>query len=335
MTYAKLDKLRQWPGIRVVVFGDSLVYGHTMGEHGVADWRAHTLSRQLERILQQSYPGQPVKVLNMGMNGAVPADLEQMARLSLATHPHLVVFDTALRSFSKDFAKGSEQFSRPWLQNLKISSGGRYVEEPAQDGLGSRIEAVLKSAAVNASATVELRDLIQGAVFDGKPREALRRIHSRTNSWLKGGVADSGNDPLNDPVLMLLLRSKHRYESINLDPENPECQALERTLVVLADAKQPTVLFYGKENPVLVRQVIAPERYRVLRDEFDAIVARHARDSFAYVPPIERLAPGHYLDIVHVNIDGYEIYADEIAKAGVKVLGLADRRSSSPSLLTK
>ena len=335
MMYAKLDKLRQWRGIRVVVFGDSLVYGYTMGEHGDADWRAHTLSRKLERILQQSYPGQPVKVLNIGLNGAVPADLEQVARLSLATRPHLVVFDTALRSFSEDFAKGSDQFSRPWLQTLKISNVGRYVEEPAQGGLGSRIEAVLKSAAVNASATVELRDLIQSAVFDGKPREALTRLHSRTNAWLKRGVADSGDDLLNDPVLTLLLQSKHRYESINLDPENPQRQALERTLVVLGEAKQPAVLFYGKENPVLVRQVIAPERYRVLRDEFDALVARHARDTFAYVPPIERLAPRQYLDIVHVNTDGYEIYADEIAKAAVKVLGLPDRQSSSPSLSTK
>jgi hypothetical protein len=267
-------------------------------------------------------------VLNIGMNGAVPADLEQVARLSLAARPHLVVFDTAMRSFSRDFAREDEQFSRPWLRTLEISDGGRYFEEPAQHGLGPGIEAALKSLAVNASKTIELRDLIQYVIFDGKPREALARLHSQLNAWLKHIPSDAEDRPLTDPVLALLMRSKHRYQSINFDLENPQRQALERTLDMLSDAKQPAVLFYGRENPLLVRRVIAPDRYDLLRNEFDALIAKHSRDTFAYVPPIARLVPENYLDIVHVNADGYQIYADEIAKAAVKVLGLPDRPPS-------
>src|SRR5256885_8527017 len=72
---AKLEYLRTFDGYKCVLLGDSIIVGASMREHGDADWRAHTLNVLLEERLREVLPGRPVLVMNLGSNGAVPADL--------------------------------------------------------------------------------------------------------------------------------------------------------------------------------------------------------------------------------------------------------------------
>ena len=53
---AKLDFLRRWPGYKVTVCGDSVVYGHSLGEHGDRQWREHNLCPLLAARLQRECP---------------------------------------------------------------------------------------------------------------------------------------------------------------------------------------------------------------------------------------------------------------------------------------
>src|SRR5437763_16600482 len=108
---AKLDRLRAVPGPKVVLLGDSLVYGGTLAEHGDRDWRAHGLGEQLAAELRDR-PGWPPFVMNLGIHGARPADLEYLIPLVMASGVDWIVFDVHLRPFSSDFSPPDRQMSR-------------------------------------------------------------------------------------------------------------------------------------------------------------------------------------------------------------------------------
>src|SRR5260370_41796291 len=77
---AKLDRLRSAPGPKIVLVGDSLIYGGILEEFDDPDWREHGLAEQLAVELRER-PGYHPFVMNLGINGALPADLEYLIPL--------------------------------------------------------------------------------------------------------------------------------------------------------------------------------------------------------------------------------------------------------------
>jgi hypothetical protein len=123
---AKLDRLRAASHPKVVLLGDSLVYGGILEDFGDADWRDHELGTQLANEL-----GGSTFVMNLGINGALPMDLEALVALVSACDVDWVVFDTHLRPFSADFSEPANQMSRPWLRELQMDSVGRAHWRPS------------------------------------------------------------------------------------------------------------------------------------------------------------------------------------------------------------
>lgn len=179
--HGKLGELRRAPGRRIVVLGDSLVFGQSLEADHSGDWRAHTLGRHLAACLSGD-----VSVLNFGQNGLLPRDIAAMLPHLLEAGAETVVFNVNSRSVSADFDAAAEQLSRPWLDPLAA---------PPRIGVLARL------------------DLARQRVFDGTALE----FFGRKMDVLFAALGLPGRAQTEDTVVLLKL--KQRYATARFDPE--------------------------------------------------------------------------------------------------------------------
>jgi lysophospholipase L1-like esterase len=307
----KLEDLQRFQGIKVVILGDSLIYGGTMREHGDADWREHTLSRQLERRLAERYPGRPVMVANLGMNGILPVDLDHLVRIVMSVKPDLIVFDLSLRSFSRDFAAENDTQTRKWLARMDGGAGGGNMAAEDQAALGQ----MLRDFAARHWLLYRFRDFLQSVVFEGEPVNFMLNTRNSLDAWLKAAhFAVPGPDDADLGNIVLIMRARSRYQSIDFEPDNPQRHALDRIFRRLTDADQPTVVFYANENPAMASQLLPDERMRDLRRGLSEAIAPNLSEKLLYLGPLHSLSADDFVDHVHLNREGYGRLAQEIAR---------------------
>ena len=302
--YAKLEYLRRFSGYKVAMLGDSVVFGHALAEHGDRQWREHNLARLIEERIRSEVPHRDVLVMNLALNGALPADLERMEQFVAACKTDVLIFDLGLRSFSSDFSRPEAIYSRPWLAQMTYRPGGHVAIRRSSPSLGQTVEESAAGLALQYSALYRVRDLLQYRFLEGPPREAVAAFRARLNQAL-GGPAP----PAEDDEILLLLKAQRRFQGINLAADNPQRQALERLLARLAKSRQKALVFYAKEDPARIDNLLEPERYRRLRSELDGLIARYTGPELLYLPPLESLQPQDYLDHSHVTHGGYQLLA--------------------------
>jgi len=313
----KLDYLRRQSGYKVVVLGDSLIHGHALAEHGDPLWREHNLTALLEERLRAERPGRRVTVLNLGINGAVPADLEQMVRLVSACQVDLVIFDVHLRNFSADFAAADHQLSRPWLKDLSSDQTGHVYQSCPEAGWSAQGETALANALESHLALYRIRDLVQDRILASS---LARTTQAWRQHWSCPEPAQPAHPPdpeglVFDEKTALLFQVQKRLRTVHFGSDNPQRQALERMLASLRDHRQRTIVFYAQENPEQIISVIRKSRYHQLRRDLDHIVNQYRGEHLTYLQPSARLQPVHYLDFVHVNLEGYQIMVDHLWEA--------------------
>ena len=98
---SKLNYISQLEGKKIVLIGDSLMFGRSMRDHGNHQWMDHTLDTKIKNELRAK--GKEINIINLGIEGAVPADMELLLDLVIKTSPDALIINTGLRSFSKDF----------------------------------------------------------------------------------------------------------------------------------------------------------------------------------------------------------------------------------------
>jgi lysophospholipase L1-like esterase len=317
--HVKLEALRRFKGLKIAVLGDSLVFGRTMRDHGDADWQSHTLARQLEHRLAAADPARPVMVANLGMNGTLPSDLDQLVRIVTALQPDLVVFDLSLRSFSRDFERAADSQTRAWLADLTIAPNGRYATTAVQASLGRRIG----DLAVNTWYLYRLKDYLQSLLFEGQPVAYLTQVRNRFDAALQRKPAGAAASPDGFDALVLAMKARARYAKIDLAADNPQAQALERLLQRLKTAGQPALAFYATEKPQALEELIERRDYDALQAKLAALMAT-AGPTVSYIGPQSIYQPSNFLDHVHLDQDGYRRLADHLAPA---VRTLLARRS--------
>ena len=305
---AKIDSLRHLSGFKVVVAGDSLIYGETMRQFGDQQWRSHTLPAMLQQKLQPRLAGRPLHVINLGINGALPGDIEQVARLLKGCEIDVFVFDVHLRPFSRDFAAEPQRLARPWLRDVVLGDSAlRY--DPKDKGIVSRIEARASDGLRTHWAPYRHRYAIQSEILDGDWAHSI-------SHWRERLVAGKTPQPKVD-LDILLLQMRDRLSSVDMKDDNPQVQALERTLKMLGQRRHQTIVFYAKENPALLFDVITQQRYHELCRQLKERIAAQAGKNCRVVTLGENLRPEHYLDFSHLNTTGYGILSDRIAAAVV------------------
>ncbi|MCE9548253.1 MAG: hypothetical protein K8T25_22500 [Planctomycetia bacterium] len=306
----KLDALSRSTGFKVVLLGDSVVAGRALEKQGDPAWRQHNLAELLQQRLQTLLPQQHVQVVNLAMDGALPADLESTAAAIARCKPDAVVVDVGLRSFSRDFAGPGEQHSRPWLAQFDDQTLPTATR-PAE-ALATRIDVAVENAGGQIVPLYTYRDFLQRRFLGGPPAEALARLRDRTAAWL-GAPQPSAAAEADDPA-MLMLKMMHRYASVDLAADNPQAAAFERLLDRLSRESPLVVAFYAQEDRTQIGDVLSLSRYEPLREQLDALIQQHNRTGrFSYLGSIPGLQPSNYLDLTHVNRQGHELMADAIA----------------------
>lgn len=320
--YAKLEAMRRFDGLKVVVLGDSLIFGRTMRDHGDGNWEHNTLSAQLQRHLEQKYPGRPVMVSNLGMNGTLPTDLEHLVRIVAPLKPDLLVLDVSLRSFSRDFETDAERQTRPWLAQMSVTPQGAYAAAASDAGIDRKLQDI----AVNYWQLYRLRDFVRALAFEGRPANLAADLRGALDNWLKTGKfekprADAGLDDL-----VLLMRASARYAGIDLEADNPQRQALDRTLERLKTTGQPALVFYATENPEVRPDLLPEARFEALQGELAAAIVPALSSKAAFVGPLPIFKPANFLDHVHLTAEGYRLLAAELGKRAEALIGPARSR---------
>jgi hypothetical protein len=306
--FAKLDYLRNFRGRKIVLLGDSIVFGRTLYEHGDEHWRQHNLTRLIEDRARTDLAGADVLVMNLGINGALPADLECFERLLHDCPVDLVVFDVNLRSFSSDFSQPDTQWSRPWLPQIDIGRDGEFQESSGDKSFAERMEGRVSAFLTNHWHCYRLRDFLQLRLLDDQPSAFCQNLRKAVDR-IRKPQAQAETADLDDQFI-LLLKARSRYQSVSFRPDNPQRQALERLLRSLTQRRQKTVIFYAKENPDVAADLMEEDRYPATLAELSAAITQYAGPDLVFVPPAPELAPEHYLDHIHLNAAGYEILAD-------------------------
>jgi hypothetical protein len=298
--FAKLDFLRRHPGHRVGLVGDSVILGLCLREHGDPNWQAHgptaLLRRQVEAIVDEPN----VRVVNLGLNGALPADLAEVARLLAPVQPNLIVADIGLRGFSEDFASSGTSLSRPWLARMEMTPDGTCQMAPSKPGALARWQAAADSWLTTHWQLYRLRELAQQAIHDGEPQTLRGRVHALLGSRPH---SDGANRELMD--LQLLMKAQARYQTANLRASHPQRLGLECFLNRARDQGWATLLVYARENPLVRGDLMEESRYQSLNRELAALLQPYQTRRLQFHPGIETISPSHYLDHVHLDAEGY------------------------------
>jgi len=314
--YTKTDYLRKFQGYKVAVLGDSLIYGRSLLEHGDEDWREHNICRLIEEKIRLKITDRPVLVMNLGINGALPADLEKMVQAVLPLNPDLMIIDYNLRSFSADFSPSAEVLSRKWLEDFRLDRQGKVEPNLSGKSRSEKINMFLSALAVNYWTLYRFGDFFQWRILNGQPRDRLLELRNRLNDRLLGRPTEEGpeDDEFSDDLMVLLLKAKKRYSTVNFREDNPQRQALERTLKLLDGHGQKALIFYAKENPDLIFQIIEENRYRRLFADLAGIIEDHANPNpnLVFLPPVDGLESEYFLDQVHIDYEGYRVLAESM-----------------------
>ena len=113
--------------------------------------------------------------------------------------------------------------------------------------------------------------------------------------------------------LVKLAQLKNRLKALDLGPEGPQAAALRRVLADLAARGQRHVVFYAKENPALLADVMDPDEHAVRYERFVRVVRDAQGPAGVFVPPLPDLRPEHFLDFTHLNAEGYRLLARRLA----------------------
>jgi hypothetical protein len=314
---AKVERVRGYNGPKIIVLGDSLAYGAALGENGDTDWRNHDLANQLRVAYSRNQPAaaRAPLVMNLGLNGGLPADQLRILRLFDGIALDAVVTTTSIRSFATDFAGPAAAYSRPWLGSLsKDALPGCRLRTP-QDARG---DAWAGRMLGRVSALYRSRGLIQANLFGGSAREALGTVRSSFKAKpaaAKGGVPDLmatlGGVPAKD--LEVLMLAKSRFQKITFTEPHAQVTATRALITEAATSARSVVFVYGTESPRLLPQLLSSSRYQEARGALKALFEPRA-GNVAFLDAIKPPATD-YLDYVHVNRAGYALMAETIVKA--------------------
>ena len=302
----KLDLLDHFKGRKVVLLGDSLAFGQAMRDHGNAAWRDEELSHALAATLPPSE--RTTMVLNLGLNGGLPADQLRILELIGPGQLDLLVSILSIRSFASDFAAEDKALSRPWLAEVaRRPNGGCVITQHR----GNRFDRFVRKIASESTTLFGAGDLVQRLIFDDSLRDAAKRWRSSFQSLLSRSDPLLARDDAKSAETATLLLARGRFQRINFNSSSMQVAAMQALAANAANAASDVIFFYGNKSPRRLVSLIARRDYE-----------RHRASLAALIPPgchTRYIADFHvpdalYIDYAHVNAEGYRLMAGEIRR---------------------
>ncbi len=326
---AKLKYLRDFPGQRIALLGDSVVLGRVLADGGDADWRQKTLAALLtEHVAKQS--SEPTAIVNLSFNGALPADLAEVGRLLEGVNPHLIVADIGLRAFSADFSAGPQAFTRPWLPRVQWTPDGSVRIWPERLTWASRQESRLDSWLARHWRAYRLRELARQTICDGELRRIVEPLRQRLIRAGGGSLAvQQSTEERENAELDLLMKARSRYQTIALNDEHAQTRGLRQLLATVQSHGWPTLVFFTWESPDVREALLDREPYAARRQELQALIQPYLSERVRFSPGLESLPADRYLDHIHIDAAGYRALVDSLQSDLDALLALPPRSAES------
>jgi hypothetical protein len=256
-----------------------------------------------------------VLVVNLGVNGLLPADLKYVVHDALDAGASALVFNVSMRGFSSDFETADTMSVRPWLARLCRERG---EAQPCDE----------KGRLLNKSRLYETMDLLQQRFLGGPLRDAIvTASNAAFDRWLR--PADSEDI---EGSLTLMIRARSRFDRVSFDPGSLQVRAFHQTLDEIKARNGRSVVFYTTENGQEFDQIMDHDRATRIRSQILSFLAPYASPTLKIVPPLETIPVEHFLDFMHLDAQGYRILAQRIAPLVSDLLKQASGSGQTGSL---
>jgi hypothetical protein len=250
-----------------------------------------------------------VLVLNLGLNGGLPADQLRLLELIDVRNLDLLVSTLSIRSFATDFATRETALSRPWLSGVaRRSGGGCAITQPR----GNRFDRVVRKQASRVSVLFGAADFVQRLVFDDSLRDATARWISRMRAGLSTATAQAASDDSIASDMAVLLLARGRFHRISFVESNAQVAAMRAFVARAPQIAKNVVFIYGNESRRRLVSLISRRDYDRHRTSLANLIQTNCHT--LYIADF-RVPDALYVDYVHVNSEGYHMMADAIVRA--------------------
>lgn len=286
----KLSHLKTLSGKKIVLIGDSFILGESLIPVTGPDWRKHTLDKKLDACLKTDNKAHnntsEYHVVNFGLNGLLPADIEHMLPAFETAGADLVMFNINNRSFSYDFNAKETRNSRKWISSYTANTANLWQQNSGRFALLKRYS------------------------FLETPKDwGLRQARSFLALF---GPIDIKSDRLSKGVLLLKLKS--RYSGASYDPQiSIQAKAL---ISILQSPK--VAAFLTIEDASQFNSVADPTMQDQLTKERSALI-NNINGNAQILPNPDDLMPEDYIDLVHVTPSGYDKYSKVLCQSIIQM----------------
>jgi lysophospholipase L1-like esterase len=293
----KIATLRQFNGRRILVMGDSLALGEAMKAKGNLNWREQEIGSALGDALPSDT--RPTLIMNLGMNGGLPADQARILEMLKGEKLDAVVSFISIRSFSGDFSKPDDAYSRKWFSQLQAHPTLGCITRSDTESSGLHLKQFFRE---NLS-LLRNSDLLQRVFFDTSLR-----------NWLEAGLKAQGSktpqtaaNAETSPEVLLLAR--RRFLNISFQAPHLQVAAIKEIREAVPMQTARTVFVYGQESSRNLPSLLNRQLYNQHRLSLATLLSPGCSVSY-----IDRLLmpPERYIDYVHVDSEGYKLMARAI-----------------------
>lgn len=302
---ANEDRFDSW-----VLIGDSLWFGQTMQAHGNQDWQTDTLDKQLAGLS----PDAKDRFINLGMDGLLPSEILTIAHASKQSGADGVIVNIGLRSVSEDFNAPNDT-SRDWLADFRIDHDGAVHWDSVKDDPLHKVAHRVSLALGNHLQSWNALRRWRMQSFGDAPAQAATTLFGRVSGkTIQLTPAPPARNRLDR---LAALKAKARYRTARFDPDQSDQARAIVELAGLADPSFTVIFVYAVENPKMISRIVGETDMAEHRAELAQLIntARLSSDTpqaIHFIDDIDGLTTDHFLDLVHVDAEGYAAYARSI-----------------------
>jgi hypothetical protein len=237
-----LDAYDKQPEKKIVIMGDSVMYGSGLFANGIKKWREATIPAYLRHYLPQ------YKIVDLSLDGCLLPDFLELYRYAKTINPEWIIIDLNYRMFASKYQTSESKLSRKWLGNKELISKSRFdwqmVNADYFMEVGRKYSDLFRYA-----------ESLRGAVFFPSREE-------RMNMFLKKILpSDNWQESIDNDVL-LKLKIKPYYFSPELDEKVIAIQTLINLVRQLKNDHQKFIIFYTPQNLAFIEEVWEEASFR-------------------------------------------------------------------------
>ncbi len=297
------DRIRFAPreGSRVYLLGDSVLGASALTEHRFPEARSKTLSFFLNRRLKQSGN----HALSLGSDGLLLPDIEGLSVEFEARPPERILLLLNFRMFSKDFVQGPKAVSRSFLRkNIPPEFQGRFTAVSSESRESELSDRLYEEFCAHWFLFRETQ-MFKTLWYYPSQKDFYQRL-------LETAVPRSETQSdMAEAALKLKLASY--YQAYDWEPRSPSFECLGRTLDRWTKSGVRVTVVLTPQNREFLGDALDGPSFEKNRQTLAVFLKAYTVSSLIYLDWSARYPPSLFLDHCHLNPEGNERYAGDLA----------------------